>query len=103
MGLEIREDIVSAWKHMGEHDADLHGVGLWLGDVTCSYSPSRESIDAVYSHWGYDWLRLTYVYEPESRHQGHFPFSGNKVRLHRASNLDPAEAANHCLDCNPRT
>jgi hypothetical protein len=96
MELQIHEDLAILGQHLRTHNEEFNS--LWMGDLMCSYSKSRQRIHEAMSHWGIGWLRLTYEWDIEFS-RADVNFWGNKVRLRRLSNVDAEEIIENCQLC----
>lgn len=96
--LQIREDLVAVAQHMSQsHGEDF--TGLWMGDLMCLYSRSRQRIHQATGHWGIGWIRLTYQFDLDfSRMITNFWRDG--VRLPLVGNIDPELVNQNCMKCH---
>lgn len=97
--LQIQEDLVAASDHLQKvHGENLNS--LWLGDLMCLYSRSRQRVRQATSHLGVGWLWLTYQFDfDHSRMVSNF--WSDRVRLARVGTLDPVPADQNCKICHP--
>jgi hypothetical protein len=100
-GLQLRFGIHGGILALDEHlrtHGDSFGGGLWMGDVTCMYSPSTGLISQVEGDLGYRWLWLYYIYDSRIiRDRG--SFRRNKVKLAFSVPMDLAAVERECGQC----
>jgi hypothetical protein len=74
-------------------------TGLWMGDLMCLYSRSRQRIRQATGHWGIGWIRLTYQFDLDfSRMITNF--WRDRVRLPLVGNIDPELVNQNCMECH---
>ena len=96
MELQIQEDLEALTRHFQSHSQDF--PSLWIGDLLCLYSRSRQRIRQATSHWGLRWLRLTYQFDLDYS-RANINFWKDKVPLPRFSNVDPRSVIENCHLC----
>jgi hypothetical protein len=100
-GLQMRFGIHGGILALNEHlktHGESFGGGLWMGDVTCRYSPSTGSISEVEGDLGYRWLWLYYICDIRiNRDRG--TFRRNRVKLAYSAPMDLAAVERECGQC----
>jgi hypothetical protein len=97
MRFGIQGGILAINEHLKSHGGSFGG-GLWMGDVTCMYSPSTGTISRIEGDLGYGWLGLYYINDIRiNRDRG--SFRRKKVKLAYSVPMDLEAVERECGQC----